>query len=231
MMAMVRSGLAVTGCALVIAAALLAGCTRVIVGTAAPGGDESSPIPVADLLIEPERFPERYPAAVLDGTAVYRALQDIDGVPGGSVVTPPECAPPPLAAHHTAAAQGVDSQDASLIVAVTRPAPPLRARVEQLTACPTFTAARGEDVSTATVTLLAAPPVDADDSYAVDQTVTSQSSGSLRRTLTLVAQVGDARISATWFHDGTQDTAPDTQSLDTLFTDAVLKVRRVDGPS
>jgi hypothetical protein len=229
---MVGSGLAVRGLALVLATALLSGCTWVIRGTATPRGDERAPIPVADLLIEPERFPERYPAVVLDGTAVYRVLADIDGVPGGSVVTPPECAPPPLAPHHTAAAQGIDSQDASsLIVAVSRPAPPLQTRVEQLTACPSFTVGHGGDTSTVTATLLAPPPVDADDSYAVDQTVTSQASGSLRRTLTLVAQVGDVRITATWLHDGTQDTAPDTQSLDTLFTDAVLKVRRVDGPS
>ena len=226
-------GLPVAGCALVMATALLAGCTRVIVGTmhpVAPGGEHRTPIPVADLLIEPERFPARYPAAVLDGTAVYRVLQAIDGVPGGSVVTPPECAPPPLAPQHAAAAQGIDSEEAdSLIVAVTSPAPPLHTRVEQLTACPSFTAVSGPDTSSITATLLPAPPVDADGSYAVDQTVTPQS-GSIRRMLTLVAQVGEVRLSATWLHDGTPETTPDTQSLDTLFTDAVLKVRRVGGP-
>jgi hypothetical protein len=223
------SRLPIVGCALVVAAALLAGCTRVIVGTVhpVPPGDEPAPIPVADLLIEPERFPARYPAVVLDGTAVYRVLQDIDGVPGGSVVTPPACAPPPIAPQHTAAAQGSDSEDASsLIVAVTSPAPPLRARVEQLTACPSFTAVHGPDTSSVTATLLPAPPVDADDSYAVDQIVTSQS-GSMRRTLTLVAQVGEVLIRVTWLHDGTLETTPDSQSLDPLFTDAVLKVRRV----
>jgi hypothetical protein len=46
--------------------------------------------------------------------------------------------------------------------------------------------------------------------------------------LTLAAQVGDVRLTTTWLHTGTQ--SPDTQSLDTLFTDAVLKVRRVGGP-
>ncbi len=222
------SRLPIAGCALLVAAALLAGCTRVIVGTMHPvaPGDEPTPIPLADLLIGPERFPARYPAAVLDATAVYRVLQDIDGVPGGSVVTPPVCAPPPIAPHDSAAAQGNDSQDASsLIVAVTRPAPPLRARVEQLTACPSFTAVHGPDTSTVTATLLPAPPVDADDSYAVEQTVTAQS-GSVRRTLTLVAQIGEVQLSATWMQDGMPETAPDSQSLDTLFTDAVLKVRR-----
>jgi hypothetical protein len=225
-------GLRVAGCALVMATALLAGCTRVILGTMHPvaPGDQPTPIPVADLLIERERFPARYPAAVLDGTAVYRVLQDIDGVPGGSAVTPPECAPPPFTPQHTAAAQGIDSQEvSSLIVAVTSPAPPLHTRIEQLTACPSFTAVSGPDTTSVTATLLPPPPVDADDSYAVDQTITSQS-GSKRRTLTLVAQVAEVRLSATWLHDGTTETTPDSQSLDTLFTDAVLKLRSVGGP-
>jgi len=228
----------VAGCALVMSATLLAGCTNVIVGAGrpvTPGGDATTPITVADLLIEPHQFPERYPAVVLDGMAVYRALQDIDGVGAGSVVTPPQCAPPPSVAPNTTAVQGIDSEKASsLIVAVTRPAAPLLGRTEQLTACPSFTAIRGGDTSTVTVTVLPAPPIDADDSYAVDQTVTSELSGLMRRTLTLAAQVGDVRVSATWLHEGapetTPDIAPDTQALDTLFTDAVLKVRRAGGP-
>ena len=227
------SRLPIVACALVMATALLGGCTRVIAGAMHPvaPGDPAQPIPVADLLIEPERFPAQYPAVVLDGTAVYRALQDIDGVGDGSVVTPPECAPRPRAPQHTAAVEGIDSQNAaSLIVAVTRPSEPVRARVEQLSACPSFTAVRGEDTSAVTAALLPAPPVDADASYAVEQTVTSRESGSMRRTLTLVAQIGDVRVSVTWLQDGTPDAAPDTQALDTLFTDAVLKVHRVGGP-
>jgi hypothetical protein len=177
----------------------------------------------------------RYPAVVLDATAVYGALQDVDGVAAASVVNPPQCAPPPRAPHDTAAVQGIDSHDASsLIVMVTRPATSLGDRAEQLMACPSFTAARGEDISEVTVAVLPAPPVNADDSYAVDQTVTAGSSGSMHRTVTLAAQIGDMRVSATWLHqgtsEGTPDVAPDTQALDTLFTDAVLKVRRVGGP-
>jgi hypothetical protein len=79
-----------------------------------------------------------------------------------------------------------------------------------------------------------APPVDADDTYAVDQTVTAPLSGWMRRTPTLAAQIGDVRLSATWLHDGTPETtpdvAPDTQALDGRFTDGVQKVRRVGGP-
>jgi hypothetical protein len=76
--------------------------------------------------------------------------------------------------------------------------------------------------------------VDADDSYAVGQTVTADSSGSMRRTLTLAAQIGDVRVGATWLHEGpketTPDVGPDTQALDAVFTDAVLTVRRIRGP-
>jgi hypothetical protein len=84
------------------------------------------------------------------------------------------------------------------------------------------------------VTVLSAPPVDADGTYAVDQTVTAESSGPMRRTLTLAAQIGDVSVNATWLHGGpketTPDAAPDMQALDAVFTDAVLTVRRIRGP-
>jgi hypothetical protein len=221
------------GCALAMVVAVLVGCTHTILGTVVPV--EPALIRVADLLVEPAEFPVRYPAVVLDATAVYGALQDVDGVAAASVVNPPQCAPPPRAPHDTAAVQGIDSHNASsLTVMVTRPATSLGDRAVQLMACPSFTAVRGDDISEVTVAVLPAPPVNADDSYAVDQTVTAGSSGSMRRTVTLAAQIGDMRVSATWLHQGTSeatpDVVPDTQALDTLFTDAVLKVRRVGGP-
>ena len=103
-----------------MAVALLAGCTRTILGAGQPvaPGAELAPIRVADLLIEPGQFPARYPAVVLDARAVYRALQDVDGVAAASVVNPPQCAPPPRTPQDTAAAQGVDSQDATSAMAV-----------------------------------------------------------------------------------------------------------------
>ena len=81
----------------------------------------------------------------------------------------------------------------------------------------------GEDVSTVNVTMLPAPPVDADDAYAVEQAVTSP--GSERTTLTFAAQVGDTRVSATWLPDPATDEV-DTSSLDVVFRDAVVKLRR-----
>ena len=153
------------------------------------------------------------------------------GVPAGSEVTPPECAPLPVLADQRAAVQGVDDDSgARLIVTVIRPVSSVRARVAQLADCPSFTstaAGAAGEVTKVTVDLPPAPPVDADDSYAVGQTVTPKSSGEPdTTTLTLVALVDDVRVTASWQQNGSSDASPDTQALDTLFTDAVLKVRQ-----
>lgn len=217
-----------SACALLAAAlstTLSTGCDRVVVGAVRSVSATDGPKPpVADLLIEPQRFPARYPAVVLEGAEAARALQDIDGVPARAPVSPPECAPPPPTPHSAAVAEGVDDTTASrLIVVVTRPHPPLSRRTEQLERCASFTAGDGPDASTVTAALLPAPPVDVDDSYALDQTVDSQAS--VTRSLTLAAQIGDTRVIATWMHDGAAGTA-DTAALDTVFRDTVLKVSR-----
>ena len=61
------------GCALVMAAVLLAALRSGDRRDGAAGrgaGGEKPPVPIAELLIEPNRFPPQYPAAVLDDTAV-----------------------------------------------------------------------------------------------------------------------------------------------------------------
>jgi hypothetical protein len=211
-------------------AALIAGCVHTVTGTARPGdvgSRRSQPIPVTDLLIEPARFPAQYPAALVPAKDVDRVLSEIDGVAAGSEVTPPECAPLPLLAPQKAAVQGTDDKGGSrLVVAVVRPVPSLRARVAQLEDCPWFTTTLAGEVSKVTVDLPPAPPVDADDSYAVDQTVTSRSAKGETKTLTLVALIDDVQVTASWQQSGSSDAEPDTHALDTLFSDAVLKVRR-----
>ncbi|RDH75258.1 hypothetical protein DVS77_27845 [Mycolicibacterium moriokaense] len=165
---------------------------------------------------------------MLAGDDVDRVLGEIDGVAAGLEVTPPECVPLPVLAEQKAAAQGIDDESgARLIVTVSRPVPSVRARVTQLADCSSFTTAGAGQVSEVTVELPPAPPVDADDTYAVDQTVTPESSGqTATRTLTLVALVQDVRVTASWQRQGAADESPDTESLDALFTDAVLKVRK-----
>jgi len=135
----------------------------------------------------------------------------------------------------TAAMQASTVKDASsLIVTVTRLSAPLRDRAEPANGVPVVhRGQRGRERSAVTVTVLPAPPVDADDSYAVDQTVTAVSAGSMRRTLTLAAQIRDVRVSATWLHEGhgkPHPMSPPTPRRWTCFTEAVLKVRRVGGP-
>lgn len=221
-------------CVVLAAATLVGGCARTVTGAAhagEPAVRPSRPIPVADLLIEPSRFPKQYRAAVLPPKDVDRVMAEIDGVAVGSDVSPPECAPLPVLTDQQAAVQGTDDHSgARLTVMVTRPVQSIRARVAQLSECPTFTSAQAGDagvVSEVTVDLPPAPPVDADDSYAVDQTITSESDdepGS--RTLTLVALVDDVQVTASWQQHGSSDDSPDTQALDTLFTSAVVKVRK-----
>ena len=214
------------GCTLLMAAASLVACSRVVVGSSQPMAavGEKPPAPVAQLIIGPNRFPPQYPAAVLDDAALDRALQDIDGAPTGAAVTPPTCTPPVSWHGEVVGVEGIDSATASrLIVVVTRPAPPLSTRLDQLRACPTFDVGAGEETSTVNVTVLPAPPVDADDAYAVEQTVTAPESE--RTVMTFAAQIGDTRVSASWLQ-GTAVGEADTSSLDALFRDAVVKLRR-----
>src|SRR5690349_9957757 len=94
-------------CAVLVAAAV-GGCARIVTGTPRAGDSKPGPaasIPVGDLLIKPTRFPKQYPAAVVPQRDVDRVLADIDGVPAGSEVTPPECTPLPLLAAQKAAVQ------------------------------------------------------------------------------------------------------------------------------
>jgi hypothetical protein len=220
-------------CCVLLTAALVGGCARVVTGAAQAGDPQvrpSRPIPVTDLLIEPTRFPARYAAAVVPAKDVDRVMGEIDGVAAGSEVTPPECAPLPVLTDQQAAVQGTDDRSgARLTVTVIRPVPSVRARVAQLSECPSFTSAPAGDVgdvSEVSVDLPPAPPVDADDAYAVDQTVTPASEdGPGTRTLTLVALIEDVQVAASWQQRGSSDDSPDTEALDTLFTDAVLKVR------
>ncbi|MGV0792353.1 hypothetical protein [Mycolicibacterium sp. XJ1819] len=209
---------------LLTATAVTAGCDRVVTGS--PGAQDDDGPPAAELLLAPDRFPGPYRAAVLDGVAAQRALQVIDGVPAGAAVSPPGCAPTTPAAADVAVAEGIHPETASrLVVAVIRPAPQLSTRAAQLRDCASFTTGLGDAATSVTVTMLPAPPIDADESVAVDQSARTPAAQPMWRSLTLVAQIGAVRVSTTWRHDGASG-APDTSSLDTLFREAVSTARR-----
>ena len=114
-------------------------------------------------------------------------------------------------------------------MAITRAATALSARRDQLSACPSFTAAAGERSTTVTATVRCRRRRWTPTTALQWTKRTSTSSGANLRSLTLAAQVGDVRGGGR-VDDGKRRRAPDTQSLDTLFTDAVLKVRRGGQP-
>ncbi len=211
--------------------ALVCGCTRVVDGSglvAGPGSDRpAKPAVLAELLIEPQRFPGGYVAAVLDSHSADGAIREIDGVSAGAVVEPSDCAPPvpgPIP-RNAVAARGVEPDTSStLTVALTRHATDLSVRREQVTDCAAFTTAAGEVSSSVTATPLPQPPVDADGSYAVELSV-ARPAEPPERVLALVAQIGDVRVAAAWTSDN-DDAAPDTEALDALFRESVVKLRR-----
>ncbi|WP_142386818.1 DUF5642 family protein [Mycobacterium hubeiense] len=225
-----RTGHVVVGWMLVATAGWGVGCTRTVDGAGHPAdfaAGVQQPIALSDLLIEPQRFPPDYPAVVLDPKSVEETIRHIDGIGPGAVVEPPQCAPPPPSAapHDAVAARGVDATTSdSLVVVLTRAGDELAQRRDQLGDCASVTATAGELVTTVSAELVPSPPVDADDTLAVDQTV-SEAQGATRRLLVLVAQIDDVRVTAAWIGAG-ESSSPDTEALHTLFSDAVLRVRR-----
>lgn len=179
------------------------------------------------LLLAPTDFPHQYPATTLDPDAAGLALRDIRGVPDAATVAPAACAPAPVPAvpHDAAVVVGTnDSDSSSITVAVLRVPEPLATYKTQVERCTSFTFTGTDQIqSTVTASQAVAPPINADDSVAVNQTVSPAGVGSgSRTTLSLIAQIADIRIQATYMTF--QGTEPDAVLLDQAFTAAVLKV-------
>ncbi|WP_078310954.1 MULTISPECIES: hypothetical protein [unclassified Mycobacterium] len=226
----------VAGCCAVTAPA----CTRAIDGSAVEAsGGAQSPLtttttalqaptgPVGPLLLAPADFPHQYPATTLDPAAAGHALRDIRGVPDAATVAPSTCAPEPLPAGPQDAAVAVgtnDSDNSTITVAVFRVPRPLATYKTQLERCTSFAFTGPDQIpSTVTASQAVAPPINADDSVAVNQTVAPAATGSgTQTTLSLIAQIADIRIQATYMTF--QGTEPDAVLLDQAFTAAVLKV-------
>lgn len=199
----------------------LSACLRVVDGAPMAADTGHRPTALADLLIAPDRFPASYPARVLDPPAAEHAIRVIDGVDAGPTVDPVRCAPP--APRDAVAIAGMDATTSSnLTVAVTRVDGELAARRSQLEECRSFTVGADGAPTTVTAIPLPAPPVDADDTIAVQQNVTRPDNTTMR-SMTLIAQITRVRISATVAAPGGE---LDTEVLHAMFTDAVLKARR-----
>jgi hypothetical protein len=205
-------------------------------GTSEPGGEDSGgtsqgqapadEVDLGALLVDPSVFPPPYDAIVLPPQAITQASPDLTGIPAGAEVSPAGCKPVDVQPERAAMIVGTDNTDrATISVELIAVDEPLSVREEQLDACAEVTATKSGATSTIRSTVTPAPPIDADDTLAVRQTVSSGtgSDSVTQSMLTLMAQVGDVRISATYM--SFDDTAPDAATLDEIFTTAVLKVK------
>lgn len=224
------SSVLLVGSTLLGAGGLVAGCSSSVDGSARPvDGRASRSGALSELLLDPSSFPPRYPAVVLPQQAVAQAAPDLTGIPPGAKVDPAGCKPPAqdYGPDGTAMVVGTDNANRSTItIELVRVDAPLAELGAQIAQCPEVTTTRnGVDALVAT-TLTPPPPLDADDTLALRRTVRSGPAGQgvTQSMLTLVAQIDDVRVQATYMSFGA-DSELDTESLDTLFTSAVLKVR------
>ncbi|OZC82869.1 hypothetical protein CH274_07735 [Rhodococcus sp. 06-418-5] len=215
-----------------IGALVLVGCSSTVTGTAEPSTGSAtssarSGVDLSTLLIDPSSFPAPYDALVLPQQAISQAAPDLSGIPAGAEVSPAGCKPADqdFGPTGTAMIVGTDNDSRSTIsIELTAVDEPLSARKEQLEQCGEVTATKSGATSTVTSTLTPAPPIDADDTLAVRQTVASGAGGDAvtQSMLTLMAQIDGVRVSATFMSFGSG--TPDATTLDELFTAAVQKV-------
>jgi len=159
------------------------------------------------LLIAPSSFPAPYDALVLPQQAISQAAPDLSGIPAGAEVSPAGCKPADqdFGPTGTAMIVGTDNDSRSTIsIELTAVDEPLSARKEQLEQCGEVTATKSGATSTVTSTLTPAPPIDADDTLAVRQTVASGAGGDAvtQSMLTLMAQIDGVRVSAATLQSG-----------------------------
>ncbi|MDI9897339.1 DUF5642 family protein [Rhodococcus sp. IEGM 1381] len=228
-----RTHLSITATSAAIAALVLAGCSSTVTGTPEPSAGSTtasqSGTDLNTLLIDPSSFPAPYDALVLPQQAISQAAPDLSGIPAGAEVSPAGCKPADqdFGPTGTAMIVGTDNDSRSTIsIELTAVDEPLSTRMEQLEQCGEVTATKSGATSTVTSTLTPAPPIDADDTLAVRQTVASGAGGDAvtQSMLTLMAQIDDVRVAATFMSFGSE--TPDAMTLDELFTAAVQKVKQ-----
>jgi hypothetical protein len=183
---------------------------------------------LSKLLVDPSDFPARYEAIVLPAQAVAMAAPDLTGVSQGAVVDPADCAPPAqdFGPTGTVMAVGTDNASRSTIsIELTKTDTPLDELAAQTERCGDVTVTDNGAESTVTTEITPAPPVRADDTLALRRTVRSGNDNEkvTQSMITLIGQVGDVRVSATFMSFG--DAKADTVALDEVFTAAVQKVQ------
>lgn len=216
----------------IVGAALLAGCGTTVSGEPVAQSAGSAPRHVpADLksmLIEPTAFPAPYTALELPPQEASQAAQDLSGVAAGAKVDPPGCTAPQRkkSGEQPVVAVGTDNaKRATISVELARATDALGAFEDRVKQCPDVTTTIEGATASVRSELLPPPPLDADSTLALSRSIRS-GVGSTQVTqsmLTLIAQIGDVRVSATHMTFGGDK--PDTAALDQVFTEAVQRVR------
>ncbi|MBB5911299.1 hypothetical protein BJY24_000166 [Nocardia transvalensis] len=217
----------------VLVAGVLAGCGATVAGH--PVAERQTSItrhvgtPLPALLPGQDRFPASYAAVVLPADQARRAAADLVGVPPGARADPQDCAPstPRFDTDRTAVVVGTDDgARATLTVELARTDQPLSGLRDQVRRCDTVRVQRGPLANAVVTQLDPPPPIDADDALALRRTVSGPVGGpGLTQSMrTLVAQIGDVRITVTYMSFG--DGAPDTTALDHVFDATVANVRK-----
>lgn len=188
-----------------------------------PEGDDLSA-----LLIDPSMFPPAYQAVVLPPQAVAQAAQDLEGIAAGATVEPPVCVPEPRSADPSATALMVATQPedrATISIELSRVDTTLAEREDLWQECAEVQATSAGVTSTVRTEVVPPPPLGVDETLALRREVSSggQAGEITQSMLSLLAQVDDVRITATYMSFGALQ--PDTATLDRVFTDAVQKVK------
>ncbi len=213
--------------------ALLAACGETVPGTPVPTQHTAITrhigTPLARLLPGQDLFPARYATVVLPVDQARRAVADLAGVPPGAVADPEDCAPPQprFDTDRLAVVVGTDNQTrATLTVELSRTDQPMARLRDQLGHCEAVRVQRGPLANAVVTQVESPPPVAADDALALRRTVSGPVGGpGLTQSMrTLVAQVGDVRINATYM--SYEGAAPDMAALGGVFDATVANVRK-----
>lgn len=179
------------------------------------------------LLISPTMFPSDYTAEVIAPAARGEWDSLWSGVPVGAQVDPPDCAPPTLPTDptDTAVLGAVQAAPATsrIVVILERVNEPLEDLVDRWQECDRFTVPVDGVTLAHELEVVPAPPVNAEDTAAARTTITAEDPPvelPNHQKLTLVAQQGDLRVTATQVVLGAE---LDTATLDQVFTESVVK--------
>lgn len=192
-----------------------------------PSPDGGATGALTPLTIDPSLFPATYQAVILPPQAVAQACQDLDGIAADASVDPAGCKPEPrgVDTDSTSLVVGTDPEDrATISVELARVQSTLSEREALWEQCTDVTATSNGVTTQVRTEIVPPPPIGADETLALRRTVTSGgAAGEVTQSmLSLVAQVDDIRITATYMSFG--ELEPDSATLDGLFTAAVQKV-------